>query len=760
VPSEKLHVHHRLRELAFWLIIASGLYFILSLLSYSPFDPGWNYIGPRQTPENLGGSTGAWFSSVFLSLFGYLAYLLPVMIIWSGWLVFKERNPDDSINYWVFSLRWSGFLLTVLAGSTLAAMHIKAFGGHFPEGPGGIIGKALQDGFVSAFSQTGSSLLLLAVFLGSWTLFTGISWFTVMDRLGEWTLILIDKSQILVAKYDEMRDARQMKKKREENVKIQVEKKKKRKPPTIAAPVEPVKKSVRVEKERQVPLFKPEPNSELPSLALLQPPPEKTYEHSEESLKAMSQMLESKLAEFDIEAHVEAVSPGPVVTLYELMLAPGTKASKVTNISTDLARALSTTSVRVVESIPGKSVIGIEIPNEVRETVYLSEVLMSEEYDKSKSKLTVALGKDIGGRPVITNLEKMPHGLIAGTTGSGKSVSINTIILSLLFKAKPEDVRLIMVDPKVVELSVYSDIPHLLTPVVTDMKEAVNALRWCVMEMERRYKLMGALGVRNIAGYNKKVSDAIKNGEPIKDPFFKPDPLYMGEGEQEAEDLQPIPYIVVIVDEFADMMATVGKKVEELIARLAAKARAARIHLLLATQRPSKEVITGLIKSNVPTRLAFQVSSKTDSRIILDQMGADQLLGRGDSLYLANGSNTLLRVHGAFVSDEEVHSVVEALKQMGKPNYIDEIIQEPTEAIPGLSADAAGVDTEDMDPLFDEAVKIVTESRRASISGVQRRLKIGYNRAARLIEEMERIGIVTPPETNGNREVLAPPPVN
>jgi len=492
----------------------------------------------------------------------------------------------------------------------------------------------------------------------------------------------------------------------------------------------------------------------------LQPPPEKTYEHSEESLKAMSQMLESKLAEFDIEAHVEAVSPGPVVTLYELMLAPGTKASKVTNISTDLARALSTTSVRVVESIPGKSVIGIEIPNEVRETVYLSEVLMSEEYDKSKSKLTVALGKDIGGRPVITNLEKMPHGLIAGTTGSGKSVSINTIILSLLFKAKPEDVRLIMVDPKVVELSVYSDIPHLLTPVVTDMKEAVNALRWCVMEMERRYKLMGALGVRNIAGYNKKVSDAIKNGEPIKDPFFKPDPLYMGEGEQEAEDLQPIPYIVVIVDEFADMMATVGKKVEELIARLAAKARAARIHLLLATQRPSKEVITGLIKSNVPTRLAFQVSSKTDSRIILDQMGADQLLGRGDSLYLANGSNTLLRVHGAFVSDEEVHSVVEALKQMGKPNYIDEIIQEPTEAIPGLSADAAGVDTEDMDPLFDEAVKIVTESRRASISGVQRRLKIGYNRAARLIEEMERIGIVTPPETNGNREVLAPPPVN
>ncbi len=755
---DKLHAHHRVRELIFWMIIAIGGYFILSLLTFSPFDPGWSYVGPRDNPENLGGTAGAWFSSVFLGLFGFLAYLFPVMIIWSGWLVFKERNPDDSVNYWLVALRWTGFLLTVLAGSTLAAMHIKSLGVSFPEGAGGIIGKALESAFVNAFSLTGSSLLLIAVFLGGWTLFTGISWFTVMDWIGEGVIWLMDKSQILVNKYDEYRDARQMKKQRVEVVKVKTEKKKQRTPPKITATPEPVKPSVRVEKERQVPLFKPEPNAELPSLALLEPPPGKTFEHSEESLKAMSMMLESKLAEFDIEAHVVAVSPGPVVTLYELQLAPGTKASKVTNISTDLARALSTISVRVVESIPGKSVIGIEIPNEVRETVYLSEVLMSEEYDKSKSKLTVALGKDIGGRPVIANLEKMPHGLIAGTTGAGKSVSINTIILSLLFKAKPDEVRLIMVDPKVVELSVYSDIPHLLTPVVTDMKEAVNALRWCVMEMERRYKLMGALGVRNIAGFNKKVSDAIKNGTPIKDPFFKPDPLWQGEGEQEPDDLEPIPYIVVIVDEFADMMATVGKKVEELIARLAAKARAARIHLLLATQRPSKEVITGLIKSNVPTRLAFQVSSKTDSRIILDQMGAEQLLGRGDSLYLANGSNMLLRVHGAFVSDDEVHNVVEALKKMGAPNYLDEIIQEPSEAIPGLSPDAAGIDTEDADPLFDEAIRIVTESRRASISGVQRRLKIGYNRAARMIEEMERIGVVSPPETNGNREVLAPPP--
>ncbi|MEJ2213123.1 MAG: DNA translocase FtsK 4TM domain-containing protein [Gammaproteobacteria bacterium] len=760
MSGTQLHAHSRLRELAFWMITAIGIYFLMSLFTYSSQDPGWSYIGQRSTPENLGGVTGAWLSSVFLGVFGFLAYLFPIMIIWSAWLIFKERNADDSINYWLVGLRWSGFLLTVAAGSSLAAMHIKAIGNHFPEGAGGILGKALQSVLIDAFSAAGSSLLLLAIFLGSWTLFTGISWFTVMDKIGEWVLWLADKSQVLLNRFDEYRDARMARKQRSETVRQSVEKKKKRKPPKIEPKSVKVEQSIRVEKEKQVPLFEPEPNAELPPLSLLDPPSGTTIEHSEESLKAMSQLLELKLADFDITAQVESVSPGPVVTLYELQLAPGTKASKVSGIANDLARALSTISVRVVEAIPGKPVIGIEIPNEIRETVFLSEVLRSHEYDKSRSPLTIALGKDIGGQPVITNLEKMPHGLIAGTTGSGKSVSINTIILSLLFKSRPDEVRLIMVDPKVVELSVYQDIPHLLTPVVTDMKEAVNALRWCVMEMERRYKLMGALGVRNISGFNKKIEEAKNKGEPIKDPFFKPDPLLYGEGDElpEAPDLQPIPYIVVIVDEFADMMATVGKKVEELIARLAAKARAARIHLLLATQRPDTNVITGLIKSNVPTRLAFQVSGKTNSRIILDQMGAEQLLGKGDSLYLENGKNTLRRVHGAFVSDDEVHRVVEALKKMGTPNYIEEIVQEPSEAIPGLSPEASGADTEDADPLFDEAVRIVTETRRASISGVQRRLKIGYNRAARMIEEMERIGIVTPPETNGNREVLAPPP--
>jgi DNA segregation ATPase FtsK/SpoIIIE and related proteins len=496
----------------------------------------------------------------------------------------------------------------------------------------------------------------------------------------------------------------------------------------------------------------------LPPLNLLDPPPPGVRRMSEEDLQQMSDLVERKLADFGVTAEVEAVHPGPVVTLFELSLAPGTKASKVTGLAKDLARALSTISVRVVEVIPGKSVIGLEIPNAEREIVYLSEILRSEAYDSSKSPLTLSLGKDIVGEPVVADLAKMPHALIAGTTGSGKSVAINTMILSLLYKASPEEVRLIMVDPKMLELSVYEGIPHLLTPVVTDMKDAANALRWCVAEMERRYRLMAALGVRNIGGFNKKVREALEAGEPIKDPLFQPEPDPLAEEAPQAPDLVPLPYIVVIIDELADMMMVVGKKVEELIARLAQKARAAGIHLLLATQRPSVDVITGLIKANIPSRIAFQVSSRVDSRTILDQMGAEHLLGHGDMLFLPPGTSIPRRVHGAFVDDHEVHRVVAHLKQLGEPEYIEEIVQEPSEPIPGLSPEAAGVDTEDTDPLFDEAVAIVTESRRASISGVQRRLKIGYNRAARLVEEMERVGIVSAPDERGNRQVLAPPP--
>jgi S-DNA-T family DNA segregation ATPase FtsK/SpoIIIE len=493
---------------------------------------------------------------------------------------------------------------------------------------------------------------------------------------------------------------------------------------------------------------------ELPPLDLLDKAPPRIGGYSKQTLLDMSRQVEEKLADFGVKADVVEVHPGPVVTLFELMLAPGTKASKVTGLSNDLARSLSTSRVRVVEVIPGKTTIGLEIPNEEREMVYLHEIMGSRAYQDSESLLTLCLGKDIGGEPVVTDLAKMPHGLIAGTTGSGKSVAINAMILSLLYKASPEEVRLIMVDPKMLELSVYEGIPHLLTPVVTDMKEAANALRWCVAEMERRYKLMASQGVRNIKGYNRKVGDAIAAGEPIPDPFFNPAMALDVDG---VPTLEKMPYIVVVIDELADMMMVVGKKVEELIARLAQKARAAGIHLLLATQRPSVDVITGLIKANIPTRLSFQVSSRIDSRTILDQMGAENLLGHGDGLYLAPGGSVVQRVHGAFVDDPEVHRVVDFLKQTGAPNYLDEILQEPSEMIPGLSADAAGVDLEDADPLYDEAVEFVIQSRRASISSVQRKLKIGYNRAARLIEEMERVGLVSAPEHNGNRQVLAPP---
>ena len=594
---------------------------------------------------------------------------------------------------------------------------------------------------------------MLALMLAGFTLFSGISWFAVMDGLGDWVLRGIRYLASLQRRFSESRKSKEVKKQRSDTLKAEKKRKETRLPPKIEPTIREVKVSERVEKEKQVQLFDMPAEGSLPPLGLLDEARKSGLGYSNEALAAMSQLVELKLKDFGIDVEVVAVHPGPVITLFELQLAPGTKASKITNLSKDLARALSTISVRVVEVIPGKSVIGLEIPNEHREMVYLSEVLKSEAYDNAKSRLTLALGKDIAGNPAVADLAKMPHALIAGTTGSGKSVAINAMILSLLYKASPQEVRLIMVDPKMLELSVYEGIPHLLTPVVTDMKEAANALRWCVGEMERRYRLMAALGVRNIAGFNKKISDAEKAGQPIADPLFQPDPLFEA---QEVPNLARLPYIVVVIDELADMMMVVGKKVEELIARLAQKARASGIHLLLATQRPSVDVITGLIKANIPTRIAFQVSSRIDSRTILDQMGAEHLLGHGDMLYLAPGGSITQRLHGAFVDDNEVHRVVDHLKKTGEPDYIEDVTREPTEMIPGLSGEVG--DTEDTDPLYDEAVQIVTESRRASISGVQRRLKIGYNRAARLIEEMERTGIVSPAQSNGNREVLAPPP--
>ena len=753
-------LNKRLREGAFLLMMAIGGYFLLSLVSFYPDDPGWAFVGSREHAHNAGGPMGAWFASVLLSLFGFLAYLLPLILAWTGWLLYREHRHDEQPGLHMTAFRWTGFLLTVMAGTGLATVHFSDGELGFPDGAGGILGKAVESGLISAVSHVGGSLLLLAVFLVGVTLLTGLSWFSVMDWIGEMTLAGFRRVRTLPNALAERRAARRMRQERADIVKQEKKKAEKRLPPRIEPTVAAVKPSIRVEKERQMPLIEPEPNAELPPLSLLDPAKHSGKALSEVALKALGQQLELKLADFGVTAGVTAIHPGPVVTLFELNLAPGTKASKVSNIAKDLARALATISVRVVEVIPGRPVIGIEIPNEHREVVFLSEVLRSEAYDRSKSLLTLALGKDIAGNPAVADLGKMPHALIAGTTGSGKSVAINAMVLSLLYKAKADEVRLIMIDPKMLELSVYEGIPHLLTPVVTDMGEAANALRWCVGEMERRYRLMAALGVRNITGYNKKIRDAEKAGTPIADPLFQPEPVLDEDAEpQLAPDLKPMPYVVVIIDELADMMMVVGKKVEELIARLAQKARAAGIHLLLATQRPSVDVITGLIKANIPTRVAFQVSSRVDSRTILDQMGAEQLLGHGDMLYLPPGSSIPQRTHGAFVSDEEVHRVVSHLKLSGEPNYIEDVLREPTEPIPGLSSAAAGVDTEDIDPLFDDAVRIVTESRRASVSGVQRRLKIGYNRAARLVEEMERIGIVTTADNKGNREVLAPPPI-
>ena len=766
VNSNERGIGDRLREGAFWMIVAVAAYFFLTFITYSQLDPGWSYVGERENIHNLGGAAGAWFASVFYSLFGIFAFLFPVMLVWSGWLILRERTVDDHMNTPLLTLRWSGFALTIIGGCGLGALHLSDFGLKLSEGTGGILGQELESMLVNALSPTGATLLLVAIFVAGITLFTGISWFMVMEAVGGLVLGAYDRILSLFNKRREQKEekieAQRLKEERIVSLKIDRKKAEKRNPPKIEPIIQKIKRSARVEKEKQTTMFKADPNTVLPPLSLLDEPGERVQQYSDKALEMMSRQLELKLSDFKVDVSVVAVHPGPIVTLYELELAAGTKASKVTALSKDLARSLSVISVRVVENIPGKSVIGIEIPNEHREIVYLSEILRSEVYDKSRSVMTLGMGKDIAGNPTVANLSKMPHALIAGTTGSGKSVAVNAMILSLLFKAKADEVRMIMIDPKMLELSVYEGIPHLLCPVVTDMSEAANALRWCVAEMERRYKLMSTLGVRGIAGYNKKITDAEKAGEPLKDPLFVVDPNTLLDEDAEPPEiptLSKMPFIVVVVDEFADMIMVVGKKVEELIARLAQKARAAGIHLLLATQRPSVDVITGLIKANVPTRVAFQVSSRIDSRTILDQQGAEHLLGHGDMLYLPPGSSIPQRLHGAFVDDHEVHNVVEFLKHNGAASYVEEILQEPSEAIPGLSPEASGVDVEDSDPLFDEAVQIVTDTRRASISGVQRRLKIGYNRAARMIEEMERIGIVSPPETNGSRTVLAPPPV-
>ncbi len=752
-----------LRESALWVFGALALILLTALASYDGQDPGFSSSGEHGAIRNWIGPVGAWLADVFFFLFGRPAFLFPVMLGIAGWVLYRAVKFPELNSRATLMFRGGGFLLTLITACGLATLHWD--GSHLPSTAGGVLGDLIGNSLARGLSFLGATLLMLALFLAGVSLFLGVSWLSVMDRLGRGALRLMAWLRERIAAARTEAAGRERKEARAEVVREVQKKSAARAPPRIEAPVPAIERSERVEKEKQVPLFEPVKATELPPLSLLDDPPQHEAGYSAEALEAMSRLVELKLRDFGVEVEVVAVHPGPVVTRFELRPAAGVKVSQISNLAKDIARALSAISVRVVEVIPGKPVVGLEIPNEKRELVTLGEIVKSKTYDELASPLALALGKDIAGNPIVADLARMPHLLIAGTTGSGKSVAINAMVLSLLYKATAQHTRLIMIDPKMLELSVYEGIPHLLAPVVTDMKHAANALRWSVAEMERRYQLMAALGVRNLAGFNRKVQDGIDAGKPIKDPIamakIANDPAL---ASTEPPDLAPLPNIVVIVDELADLMLVVGKKVEELIARLAQKARASGIHLILATQRPSVDVITGLIKANIPTRIAFQVSAKVDSRTILDQGGAEALLGHGDMLFLPSGTSVPTRVHGAFVSDQEVHRVVAGLRGVEPPSYIDEILSGPQGPLVGIPGEGAGEEggeggeDGERDPLYDQAVQVVLETRKASISGVQRRLKIGYNRAARLVETMEAAGLVGPLQPNGNREILVPGP--
>ncbi len=752
------NVARGLRESALWIFGALALILLVALASYDRADPAFSSTGQPGPVTNLIGPFGAWLSDLFFVLFGAPAYLFPAMLGFAGWTLFQERRSTEPFDRRTTGLRALGFALALASSCGLATLHFS--GASFPNTAGGLLGALVGEGLAGALRFLGATLLLLAVWFASVSLCTGVSWLETMDRIGRGVLAAIDWVKGRASTARDVKAGREVKQARQEVVREEQKKAAERKPPRIEAPAPKVEKSERVEKERQVAMFERPGSTELPALSLLDDPPARHGGYSAEALEAMSRLVELKLRDFGVEAEVVEVHPGPVITRFELRPAPGVKVAQVSHLAKDLARALSAVSVRVVEVIPGKSTMGLEIPNESREIVTLGEIIKSRAYDEMASPIALVLGKDIGGNPVVADLARMPHLLVGGTTGSGKSTAVNAMVLSLLYKSSAEQVRLIMIDPKMLELSVYEGIPHLLAPVVTDMKQAANALRWCVAEMERRYQLMAAAGVRNLAGFNRKVKDLADAGTPMRDPL-EMKRLPPGGDPDSVPFLEPLPFIVVIVDELADLMMIVGKKVEELIARLAQKARASGIHLILATQRPSVDVITGLIKANIPTRIAFQVSAKVDSRTILDQSGAEALLGHGDMLYLQPGTSLPVRVHGAFVSDQEVHRVVAKLKVLSPPVYLDEVLDGPSAPIPGLPGEGGGEEgagDPEQDPLYDEAVRIVTESRKASISGVQRRLKIGYNRAARMIEAMEAAGLVGPLQSNGSREVIAPPP--
>ncbi len=754
-----------------WIIVQGflGLFVLLALSTFSPKDAGWNSQIFTNSSSNIYevnnavGNWGAYVSDFLLTFLGYMSYLVVYWLLWPlirHFFISKNRVPFSDIYTGLLGIKIFGWVLVVLSGCTLFSLVLEPGISFLPEEGGGLIGTKLSSFFISPLSYTGSLLLFIGLLLLGLTLSLEVSWSTMIFKIQQ---VLISSGSTFGESISnflnilkEKQQLRKEKAERQEKVVVKTKEKAKSKPAEVVK-TKPTETSKRAEEEKQTELFEYKEPSQPPKLSLLdEKSQESSDETSENSLRQLGELVVSKLSEYNInDVAVESIQPGPVVIRLEMKLPSGLKVNQISNISKDLARSLAKTSVRIVEVIEGKDTIGIEVPREDRQPVLLSEVLSSKVYDDSRSPITVALGKDISGDAIVADLASMPHLLVAGTTGSGKSVAINSMLISILYKASPEQVRLILIDPKMLELSVYEDIPHLLAPVITDMKEASSGLRWCVNEMERRYKLMAHLGVRNLNGYNKKIADANSSGSPVKDPTWK---INEAEEGEEAPDLEELPLIVLAVDELADLMMVVGKTAEQLIARIAQKARAAGIHMLLATQRPSVDVITGLIKANISSRVAFQVASKMDSRVILDQGGAEQLLGKGDMLYLAPGTSIPQRVHGAFVGDDEVQRVADDWRQRGKADYLDDVTKEEGAVVgmPGIVSDED--EDGEKDELYDEAVAFVAQSRRASISAVQRRLRVGYNRAARIIETMEESGVVSPMATNGNREVLIPPP--
>jgi len=752
------------REARWILFAALAAWLTLVLATWNAADPAWSHSVGRDAEHlhNRGGVIGAYLADILLYLFGFSAWWWVILLVHrvrAGYLRLAAQLRTRGEPETLARVRWEqgiGFFVALLGSVGLEAYRLSSLGLQLPgrmdynSGAGGVIGHVWSGFLAQSVGFAGSTIILIAMIVIGSSLFFGFSWMTVAEKVGaalEW--VMLKFSTIRTARQDR-RAGQVAQAVRHEQVEAKHEKTVHEQPIRIEPAIVQVQKSERLQREKQQTLFiEPVAPGDLPALSLLDQP-EPTFETvSAETIEFTSRLIEKKLADFGVEVQVIAAQAGPVITRYEIEPATGVKGSQIVNLAKDLARALSLVSIRVVETIPGKNLMGFELPNPRRQMVKLSEILGSQVYHSSSSVVTMALGKDIAGHAVVADLAKMPHLLVAGTTGSGKSVGINAMILSLLYKADASQTRLILIDPKMLEMSVYEGIPHLLAPVVTDMRQAANALNWCVGEMEKRYRLMSKLGVRNLTGYNNKIREAIKREEPIPNPFsLTPDA---------PEPLKELPTIVVVIDELADLMMVVGKKIEELIARLAQKARAAGIHLILATQRPSVDVITGLIKANIPTRIAFQVSSKIDSRTILDQMGAEALLGQGDMLYMPPGTGLPVRVHGAFVSDEEVHRVVESLKAQGEPDYIDGLLEGGVEGETGDGVSSVtGFANVEADPMYDQAVEIVLKNRRASISLVQRHLRIGYNRAARLLEQMENSGLVSAMQSNGNREILAP----